>query len=176
MDFNLHYIIRNEIERIEFISKDIAFKNENSSTNQENSVNILLNTIFSEYFSRKVIDNLKLTEELDIFSTKPFQKSDFKKRVLKKVSEIPFGEIKSYKDIASSLNSRAYRAIGTILANNPFPILIPCHRIVPEQYRNQMKKEIIPEKIGGFMGTTNHQQKEIHIKYQLLKHEAEDNL
>ncbi len=43
---------------------------------------------------------------------------------------LPYGSIKSYKNIADELNSKAYRAIGTIVGQNPIPIIIPCHRIV----------------------------------------------
>ncbi len=45
--------------------------------------------------------------------------------------EIPKGETRSYKQIAESIgHPRAYRAIGTALKLNPFPITIPCHRVI----------------------------------------------
>jgi methylated-DNA-[protein]-cysteine S-methyltransferase len=51
--------------------------------------------------------------------------------VLVAVADIPYGQLKSYRDIAESIGRpHAYRFVGTALANNPFPILIPCHRVV----------------------------------------------
>jgi methylated-DNA-[protein]-cysteine S-methyltransferase len=75
-----------------------------------------------EYFAgkRKVFD-LKLAP-----AATPFQA-----RVLGQLLKIPFGETCSYIDIARSLDSpRAARAVGMANANNPIPIVIPCHRVV----------------------------------------------
>jgi methylated-DNA-[protein]-cysteine S-methyltransferase len=53
------------------------------------------------------------------------------KSVLACTADIPYGELRSYKDIAVAVGrSRAYRFVGTTLANNPFPIMIPCHRVI----------------------------------------------
>ena len=55
----------------------------------------------------------------------------FYKKVLKEVSEIPYGQTFSYKNIAMKLNNpRAYRAVANANAANPIPIIIPCHRII----------------------------------------------
>lgn len=51
--------------------------------------------------------------------------------VLNATADIPYGELKSYKDIAVAIHRpRAYRFVGSTLAKNPFPILIPCHRVI----------------------------------------------
>lgn len=51
--------------------------------------------------------------------------------VLRATAEIPFGELKSYREIAEAIGRpRAYRFVGNTLARNPFPIIIPCHRVV----------------------------------------------
>ena len=51
--------------------------------------------------------------------------------VLASTADIPYGELRSYKDIAIAVgHPRAYRFVGTAIANNPFPILIPCHRVI----------------------------------------------
>ena len=53
----------------------------------------------------------------------------FYKKALKEVSEIPYGQTFSYKNIARKLNNpRAYRAVANANAANPIPIIIPCHR------------------------------------------------
>ena len=63
---------------------------------------------------------------LDMESLTPLQQS-----VLRATADIPFGTVRSYKDIAAAIDRpRAYRFVGTTLANNPFPILIPCHRVI----------------------------------------------
>jgi methylated-DNA-[protein]-cysteine S-methyltransferase len=87
-------------------------------------------------------------------------KTSFEREVLIQTSKIPFGEVRTYKYIAEKLESRAYRAVGTALGKNPFPIVIPCHRVVKSNmeigdYRggSEMKKEILVNegvKINGF--------------------------
>ncbi|MBU1726095.1 MAG: MGMT family protein [Candidatus Omnitrophica bacterium] len=55
----------------------------------------------------------------------------FARNVYKTVLSIPIGEVRSYKWVAKKAGSpRAYRAVGTILKKNPWPLIIPCHRVV----------------------------------------------
>jgi methylated-DNA-[protein]-cysteine S-methyltransferase len=57
--------------------------------------------------------------------------SNFEKSVLNLVSKIPKGKVISYKKIAEILgNSKMARAVGNALKRNPYPIKIPCHRVV----------------------------------------------
>ncbi|MGD9974871.1 MAG: methylated-DNA--[protein]-cysteine S-methyltransferase [Desulfatirhabdiaceae bacterium] len=52
-------------------------------------------------------------------------------QVLQTVAAIPYGEIRSYKDIAESIGRPgSARFIGNTMAQNPFPVLIPCHRVI----------------------------------------------
>ncbi len=55
---------------------------------------------------------------------------EFTKKVLKNTFKIPYGQTITYGELARQVNSTAYRAIGKIMANNPVPIVIPCHRVV----------------------------------------------
>ncbi len=56
---------------------------------------------------------------------------EFERAVLRKTLEIPRGEVRTYSWVAREIgHPRAVRAVGTALANNPIPILIPCHRVV----------------------------------------------
>lgn len=58
--------------------------------------------------------------------------SEFRVSVLDALREIPYGEIRTYAEIAEAVGSpKAYRAVGTACAENPIPIIIPCHRVVP---------------------------------------------
>lgn len=66
--------------------------------------------------------------------------SPFMEKVLKRLLEVPYGSTQSYKQIAEALGSpNAARAVGQACAKNPFPLFIPCHRILTCQ-----------GKIGGF--------------------------
>jgi methylated-DNA-[protein]-cysteine S-methyltransferase len=55
----------------------------------------------------------------------------FQARVLAALVAIPYGETRSYKEIAEALgNPRAVRAVGGANGSNPLPIVIPCHRVI----------------------------------------------
>ena len=57
--------------------------------------------------------------------------TEFERAVLTKALEIPRGEVRPYAWIAREIgHPRAVRAVGSALANNPIPLLIPCHRVV----------------------------------------------
>lgn len=57
--------------------------------------------------------------------------SDFAVAVLRKTSEVPSGEIRPYSWVATEIGRpHANRAVGSALAANPVPLVIPCHRIV----------------------------------------------
>lgn len=75
-----------------------------------------------QYFEgRRTKFNLKL---------KP-QGTEFQMKVWKALKNIPYGETKTYKDIAKTIgNPNASRAVGMANHNNPLWIVIPCHRVV----------------------------------------------
>ncbi|MCK5151728.1 MAG: MGMT family protein, partial [Candidatus Thorarchaeota archaeon] len=54
--------------------------------------------------------------------------SPFQLRVLEAERSIPRGKVVSYSWVARKLGSKAVRAVGTALATNPFPFIVPCHR------------------------------------------------
>jgi O-6-methylguanine DNA methyltransferase len=57
--------------------------------------------------------------------------TEFERAVLLKALEIPRGEVRTYGWIAAEIGRpAAVRAVGTALAKNPVPVLIPCHRVV----------------------------------------------
>ena len=56
---------------------------------------------------------------------------DFRRRALRAVARIPYGQTRSYKQIAAGAgNERAVRAAGTACGSNPIPIVVPCHRVL----------------------------------------------
>lgn len=57
--------------------------------------------------------------------------TEFQKKVWKALCDIPYGETRSYRDIALAVDSpRAARAVGLANNKNPIPILVPCHRVI----------------------------------------------
>jgi len=76
-----------------------------------------------EYFAgeRRVFDLPLYLDDLT-----PFQR-----KVLLLTSQIPFGSVVSYGELAAQAGSPgATRAIGAAMAGNPIPIIIPCHRVI----------------------------------------------
>ena len=57
--------------------------------------------------------------------------TDFQNRVWKALCEIPYGETRSYKQIAKAIgNPKAVRAVGMANNRNPLLVLVPCHRVI----------------------------------------------
>ena len=82
--------------------------------------------------------------------------TEFMIRVWKSLCAIPYGETRSYKEIAESIgNKKASRAVGLANNRNPIPIFIPCHRVIGAN-----------GKLVGYGGG-------LHIKSFLLKLEME---
>ena len=74
-----------------------------------------------EYFTGK---RKEFNLVLDIEGT------EFRKKVWMELMKIPYGEVRSYSDIARAIgNEKAVRAIGQANKANPIPIVIPCHRV-----------------------------------------------
>lgn len=116
----------------------------------ENSLEFVINKVTlpnSNYdFSGLKIKNCKEillleTQILDYISGKKVEFSykncnfnlctPFQKKVLIQTSKILYGTCVSYKDIANKIGKpKSYRAVGNALSANPFPIIIPCHRVI----------------------------------------------
>lgn len=82
--------------------------------------------------------------------------TDFQEKVLRTTATIPKGEVRPYGWVAREIERpRAVRAVGTALAHNPIPLIIPCHRVIRSD-----------GKIGNYsLGGP-------HIKVDLLQHEG----
>ena len=71
--------------------------------------------------------------------------SPFREKVLEAERNIPYGETRSYGEVAKMVNNpRASRAVGSANAENPLPLYFPCHRIITSN-----------GKLGGFSGGLN---------------------
>lgn len=79
------------------------------------------------------------------------QGTPFQQEVWRALQTVPYGETRSYQWIADSIHQpRAVRAVGNANGKNPFPLVIPCHRIIRKN-----------GSIGGYSGG-------LSIKRQLL--------
>lgn len=57
--------------------------------------------------------------------------TEFQQKALRQVYAIPYGQLRTYNDIALALgNRKTIRAVGRANATNPIPIVVPCHRVI----------------------------------------------
>lgn len=57
--------------------------------------------------------------------------SPFHRKVLEAISQIPYGQTATYKEIGLSIGlNKGFRAIGNACNKNPLPLIIPCHRVI----------------------------------------------
>lgn len=113
-------------------------------------------SVNSKYFSRIIKSAKSLWKVLDENRITPFQK-----RVYEAAYAVPAGKTATYGEIAKKIGKpKASRAVGQALRRNPFPFIIPCHRVVSSQG------------IGGFMGEDSTKSSEIKTKKILLQFEA----
>lgn len=86
-----------------------------------------------DFFSRKAADiYFGVPVDLDDvpINLDALNISSFQRNVLRETTRIPYGEVRTYGEIASGIGSSAFRAVGTALSRNPLPLFIPCHRVV----------------------------------------------
>ncbi len=106
----------------------------------------------------------KLEQELEQYFNKQLttftsklspEGTSFQKTVWRALAQIPYGQTRSYKQIAKQIRKdNAFRAVGNANACNPILILIPCHRVISHTGQ-----------LAGFAAG-------IEIKNWLLKHES----
>ena len=131
------------------VSIKFVGKNFDSSNIEFKETKLIKDTYkqLSEYFSGK-----------RKFFTVPLKQNgtDFQNKVWNALKKIPYGETRSYKDIAIEIgNPKACRAVGMANNKNKIPIIIPCHRVIG-----------INNKLVGYAGG-------LHIKMKLLELEKE---
>ena len=57
--------------------------------------------------------------------------TNFQRTVWKEISKIPFGETRTYKDLAIAIGKpNSSRAVANACGKNPYPVIIPCHRVI----------------------------------------------
>lgn len=80
-------------------------------------------SLFDRYFQGNKTDFSQL--KLDMSAASPFQK-----KVWAITRKIPYGSTRSYKAVAETMGHKGYRSIGRALHDNPWLIIIPCHRVI----------------------------------------------
>ena len=81
--------------------------------------------------------------------------SEWQKAVWRALTQIPFGETRSYAEVAEMVGRpKAARAVGKANATNRLPVVVPCHRVIGAD-----------GSLTGFAGG-------LHLKTRLLEHEA----
>lgn len=131
------------LKELNFAQSDPDFAN--GKVNNE----IILSLInqLDEYFCRQ---RKYFRVSLDFRRLSPFQRL-----VLKALSQIPYGTTRSYKEVAVSIGKpQSFRPVGAACGRNPYPLIIPCHRVISSQ-----------GDIGGFSA-------DIKIKEKLLQIEG----
>ena len=79
----------------------------------------------------------------------------FRKRVWDELLKIPYGQTRTYLDIAKRLNIRSARSVGQAIAHNPISIIVPCHRVIGANqkitgYAGGVDKKIALLEIEGY--------------------------
>lgn len=84
--------------------------------------------------NKKVLSQLKkyLNGELKHFDCPlDIKGTPFEKRVWSALAKIPYGQVRSYKEIAEAIgHPKAFRAVGNANGRNSLPLIIPCHRVI----------------------------------------------
>ena len=56
---------------------------------------------------------------------------NIEEKIYQKLLQVPTGYVTTYGDLAKAINLKnGQRVVGQIMKNNPFPVIIPCHRVV----------------------------------------------
>lgn len=85
--------------------------------------------VAGEHDIQRQLGEYWLTPEKTIHLKLLKQGSDFRNKVWAELCRIPFGETITYSALARRIGSAA-RAVGNACRDNPFPLIIPCHRVV----------------------------------------------
>jgi O-6-methylguanine DNA methyltransferase len=84
--------------------------------------------------SKNVLNQIKkyLKGELQRFDCKlDFKGTTFQKKVWSALAKIPYGQTRSYKEIARAIGyPKAFRAVGNANGRNSIPLILPCHRVI----------------------------------------------
>lgn len=88
--------------------------------------------------------------------------TDFEKRVWIALTDIPYGETRTYKWLTERIGMpKAARAVGHALSKNPLPIVLPCHRVIESD-----------GSIGGYSSGVDVKRRLLEIEYYSSRRQA----
>ena len=137
--------IKIEVENNKLTFLELGVDEETSKITNESELIKLIKKELKEYFSGK----------RKVFSI-PFELkgTGFQKKVWNELLKIPYGNTKSYKEIAESIGSVKYsRAVGNANNKNPVALIVPCHRVIGSN-----------GKLVGYRGGLNIKEKLLEIE------------
>ncbi|MAG91558.1 cysteine methyltransferase [Candidatus Woesearchaeota archaeon] len=85
----------------------------------------------------------------------------FNEKIYSELKKVPKGKVTTYKALAKKIGTKAYRAVGRAMRNNPYAPKVPCHRCVSSDGR-----------IGGFSGKLSPNSREVKKKIRMLRNEG----
>ena len=87
------------------------------------------------------------------------ERTHFQRTVWKEISKIPMGETRTYKDLAIAIGKpNSSRAVANACGKNPYPVIIPCHRVIRSD-----------GKLGGYSGVGGIKKKKELLKLEKVK-------
>jgi len=132
LDSGLLMISFSSSEAKSFIKK----KYSGYSVAEKNKINKTVIKYLDSYFKKKNVD-----VEIPMFLCG----TEFQNKVWQELKEIPYGQTISYKELSKRVGiNKGFQAVGQANSKNPFPVLIPCHRVITSD-----------GKLGGYSGGIN---------------------
>lgn len=106
--------------KVESISLVDKIGKEDKKTNLTDKINYQI----KEYLSGKL-------KVFDFYNDISLKGTEFQLKVWKELQNIPYGETRTYKEIAQAIGKpKAIRAVASAIGKNPIMIIIPCHRVI----------------------------------------------
>ena len=115
----------------------VIIDNENNENSKDKEIDKKVYEKYQEKDTKLLLKAKKELEEYFAGKRKEFdlpleqEGTEFQKKVWEALERIPYGETRTYKDVAKMVgNEKASRAIGMANNKNSIPIIIPCHRVI----------------------------------------------
>ena len=115
----------------------VIIDNENNENSKDKEIDKKVYEKYQEKDTKLLLKAKKELEEYFEGKRKEFdlpleqEGTEFQKKVWEALERIPYGETRTYKDVAKMVgNEKASRAIGMANNKNSIPIIIPCHRVI----------------------------------------------
>ncbi len=115
----------------------VIIDNENNENSKDKEIDKKVYEKYQEKDTKLLLKAKKELEEYFAGKRKEFdlpleqEGTEFQKKVWEALERIPYGETRTYKDVAKMVgNEKASRAVGMANNKNSIPIIIPCHRVI----------------------------------------------